>query len=290
MERLLAGVVLAGVAVALTSAAYAQTEQIAGPQSAIRAETPSGDLPALPPVPHGKSTVLGGEIRNVDPVLDEFKLKAFGERPIKILFDERTQVYRDGVRIPLRDLRSADHASVQTVLDGTEVFALSIHMLSQAPEGDYQGDVLNYNPATSELTVGGFISTEPIKLVVPANIPIVREGQAPFSSASSGLSDLVKGSLVSVKFKSDKDGRGVASRIAILAIPGSAFVFNGNLATVDMHTGLLVLVDPRDERRFQIFFDSGRFPASHNLHQGDNLRVTASFDGTRYVASAIALN
>ena len=36
---------------------------------------------------------------------------------MKILFDERTQVYRDGVRIPLRDLRPEDHASVQTILE-----------------------------------------------------------------------------------------------------------------------------------------------------------------------------
>ena len=58
---------------------------------------------------------------------------------MKILYDERTQVYRDGVKAPLSDLHAQDHASIQTVLDGTKIFALSIHMLSKAPEGECPG-------------------------------------------------------------------------------------------------------------------------------------------------------
>ena len=38
----------------------------------------------LPPPPPGKSTILSGEIRFVDPVRDELLLKAYGQRPIKI--------------------------------------------------------------------------------------------------------------------------------------------------------------------------------------------------------------
>ena len=93
----------------------------------------------MPPLPSGKSTILGGAIRDVDPVLDRFTLRIVGEKPIKILFDERTQIFQDGKKVPLRDLKPADHASVQTILDGTNVFALSVHVLSKSPEGDYQG-------------------------------------------------------------------------------------------------------------------------------------------------------
>jgi hypothetical protein len=92
-----------------------------------------------------KSTVIGGAIQNIDPVRDQFTLKVFGGKPMKILFDERTQVYRDGKKTPLRELRPDDHASVETVLDGTKVFALSVHMLSQLPEGERQGQVIDYN-------------------------------------------------------------------------------------------------------------------------------------------------
>jgi hypothetical protein len=230
---------------------------------------------------------VGGEITDVDPVRDQFTLGIFGQRRVKILFDERTQVYLDGNLIPLRDLHSHDHASVQTVLDGTDVFALSIHILSRAPEGEYQGNVLNYNPETNELTVSAALSHQSLKLLVPKNTRIVREGQSASSSASYAPSDLVKGTLISVQFESDKKGRGIATQISILAAPGSAIVFSGNLSSLDLHSGLLVLIDPLDEKSYEVFVDFARFPISRDLHDGDSVRVTATFDGTRYMASAI---
>jgi hypothetical protein len=247
-------------------------------------------LSALPAIPRGKSTIIGGEVQNVDPVRDEFRLKVFGQRPMKILFDERTQIYLDGKRIKLHDLRSNEHGSVQTVLEGTDVFALSIHLLSGSPKGDYQGRVVDYNPDTRELTVSAAMSHESIKLLVPINTPIVHQGQRDWASAPSGLSDLAKGALISLTFESDRKGGGVASQIAILASPGSAFVFGGNLSSLDMHSGSLVLVDPRDEKSYEVFFDAARLPTSHTLHEGDYVRVTATFDGSRYEASEIAVD
>jgi hypothetical protein len=140
-------------------------------------EAASVKFPPLPAAPLGKSTIMGGEIQKLDPVRDQFQLKAFGQKPMTILFDERTQVYLDGKRIRLRDLHSDSTASIQTVLDGTNVFAISIHLLSRAPEGEFQGQVLSYNPDTRELTVSASSSREPVKLVVPMNTPITRQGQ-----------------------------------------------------------------------------------------------------------------
>jgi hypothetical protein len=289
MNCFVALVMLGGVAAAQMPGPDAKS-QATGPQSALMSRSAPVDLSALPPAPRGKSTILGGEIRNVDPVRDELTLKVFGQRPVKILFDERTQVYCDGKKISLRDLASASHASVQTVLDGTNVYALSVHLLSKSPEGEYRGRVLNYDADTGELTISSATLREPIKLLVPANIPIDRVGQPAFSSLHAGSSDLVRGALISVKFESDKMGQGVASQVTVLATPGSAFQFIGNLSSLDMHTGLLVVVDPADDKSYQIFFDSGLLPASRNLHEGDHVRVTASFDGTRYVASALTAN
>jgi hypothetical protein len=290
MEHLFTTIVLGGLAIGQMSASHLRSEQLPGPQPALQSDPALNDASALPPAPRGKSTILGGEIRNVDPVRDELALRVFGQRTTKILFDERTEVYLDGKRIPLNDLRPYAHASVQTVLDGTNVFALSIHILSRRPEGEYQGRVLSYNPAASELTIGTVLSREPLRLFVPPNTSVIRQGQASFSSVPSGLSDLLKGSLVSVKFESGKGGLGVASQIAILATPGSTFLFSGNLSSVDMHSGTLVLVDPRDDDSYQIFFNSDHLVTSQNLHDGDHIWVTATFDGNRYVATTITVN
>ena len=290
MARILAAVMLGGAVVTQLVAASAKSEQVPTPQSALASAGASGHSPALPAAPQGKSTVLGGEIVSIDRVRDELTLKVFGQQRTKILFDERTKVYRDGKEIPLRDLTSAGHASVQTLLDGTSVFAVSIHILSRTPEGVFHGRVLHYNAETRELTLSALELRDPIKLLLPAGTPVLRKGQGQFSSASSGASDLVQGTLISVTFELDKNGRSVATQIAILATPGSDFVFSGNLTSLDMHTGSLVLVDPRDDQSYQIFFDSTLLPASQDLHDGEHVRAIAAYDGTRYVASVLTFN
>jgi len=283
-----------------SSSAVSKSAQDPGDPPAARVEGASIALSDLPATPRGKSTVIGGAIRGVDTVRDQFTLNVYGGKSLKVLFDARTQVYRDGLRTSVRDLRAGDHISVETVLDGTTVFARSIHMLSLLPEGECQGQVLNYNPAEHELTILNDLSREPVKLRVPAGAAIVRSGQAASNQGSSDMRsldvdldpnlNLAKGTLISVKFRSDNKGHGVASEISILATPGATFVFVGNIASLDLHSGLLALIDPRDDKRYQIVFDSARLPISRDLHEGADVTVTTEFDGGRYVANAITIN
>jgi hypothetical protein len=160
--------------------------------------------------------------------------------------------------------------------------------LSHSPEGEYQGRVAHYNPATHELTLSGSLSREPIVLLVPSGTPVLRQEDAASSSRNSNSSELAVGTLVLAKFNGDNHGRGVASQVTILAAPGSSFVLNGNVSFLDYHSGLLVLVDERDDRTYRISFNPARFPVSRHLHKGDPVSVTANFDGASYVASSIA--
>jgi hypothetical protein len=198
-------------------------------------------------------------------------------------------VFRNGVKTSVSDLRAHDHASIQTVLDGTKIFAMSIHMLSQAPEGECQGQVVSYNAASGTLTVTAALSRQPITLHVPAGTPVVGVGQVTISSPSAGLQDLVKGTLVSVKFDSTNNGRGVARQISIFATPGSSFVFTGNIVSLDLAANRLVLLDPKDDQSYSIVFDRNHFPISKELHVGTHVTVTANFDGSRYIADAITI-
>jgi hypothetical protein len=290
MERLRTAVVLASLAMAPLSIVHAQSQPEARPQPDLRSATTSGDFDVLPLPPGGKSTILGGQIRSVDPVLNQFTLGIEGQRPLKILFDQRTQLFRNGTSISLRELQSEEHASVQTVLDGGDVYALSIHVLSQTPEGECQGHVQNYDPATGTLTVNTNLSREPIRLMLRDDTPVVREGQAAFTSGAAGKSDLVSGSMVVVKFEANGKGQAVANHVTVLARPGSSFVFSGKVSSLDMHAGLLVLLDPRDDRTYQISFSPARIAGSDNLHTDDLVRVTASFGDGRYTATEITAN
>ncbi len=288
MNRFLNAAVFSSAIAALITSAVAQAPQISRQQPDMKSAFANADFSALPAMPRGRSTVLGGQITSVDPVLDQFILRVFGQRPIRIYFDERTQIYRNGSRIPLHDLRDQQHASVQTVLEGTNVFAISIHMLSDVPQGEAQGRVLDYSPETRELTLGSLLSGEPIRLFLRDDTPVVREGQGAFKSASAGQADLVHGALVSVTFDPGDKGRAIASRVIVLAKPGSDFVFSGKLSSLDMHSGIMVLVDPRDQKNYQISFDPALSSVANTLHVGDQVRVSAAFDGTRYTAAEIA--
>ncbi len=289
MNRFLVVIIMGGMALALPTGS-AQSIQLTNPRPDVKSDNPSDDLPTLPPAPLGKSTIFGGAIRNLDPVRDQFALQIYGQRAMKILFDARTQVYRDGVRIPLRDLRAENHASVQTTLDGTNVFALSIHILSQSPEGDCYGRVLRYDPEAGELTVRSAQSAKPVRLSVPANTSVEREGESAFTSGSSGLRDLVAGALVSVTFEPESGGRDVASSIAVLAVPGSSSILRGSIAFLDVPSGSLHLVDSQDGKSYQIHFDSARILGSRDLHLGEIVTVNAHYDGTQYQAADIAAN
>lgn len=288
MSRSLTTILLSGFALTQITIVTAQTTQLKS-EGATIAIDPSGNFAKLPAAPGGKSTIMGGQIRNVDPVRDQFSLLVYGERPMKILYDERTQVYRDGNRISLRELGPEDHASVQTVLDGTRVFALSIHILSQTPQGECQGQVVSFNPDTHELSISTPLSSQPVVIQVPPNTLIARVGQSTFTSDRSGFADLKQGALVSAKFAPARQGEPVASQISVLAVPGSQFVLAGEVTFLDLDSNLLDLVDPRDEKRYRIYFDAEQLPSVHKLHLGDHVRIEATYQAPRYVASNVAI-
>lgn len=289
MKPILAMVFFSSAALTYSQLSLAQSAQSTNSEVASSTDKPAGSISKLPAPPQGRSTIMGGAIRNVDPVRDQFSLVIVGEKPMKILFDERTQVFRDGVRIPLRDLRTEDHASVQTVLDGADVFAVSIHILSQTPQGECQGQVASYNPATGELSVISALSPEPVNLIVPANTLIARAGQSSFSEKPAGFADLAPGTLVSVKFSPASRGPAIANQITVLAVPGSQFLLAGDVSFLDLSAGQLDLVDPRDEKSYQIYFDATRIPAARKLHLGDHVRIAATYQANRYEASDISV-
>jgi hypothetical protein len=286
MKRIPELALLGAVALLLTGRALAQTSQ-----QATAADLPSAThlkpVAVVPPLPGGTSTIMGGSIRDIDPVLDRFTLHIAGEKPLKILYDERTQLFIDGKRIPLRQLRPAEHASVQTTLDGTSVFAISVHILSQLQQGDYSGQVLSYDPTSGNLDLVGARGGDPIRLRVSSNTTFERKGQGSATATPAGPGDLQRGSLVSLQFDPDGKGRGSATRITVLATPGSTFVFSGNLIALDMHTGKMTVLDPRNEQTYEIEFNPASLSSIQSIHPGQHVRISAEYDGTRYLAENV---
>lgn len=289
MVRYVAVLMLGSVALAQTSVTGAKPDAALDTAVDVAPPDPAAVLPPLPSLPHGRSTVIGGVIRDVDPVMDEMTVKVFGGQPMRIFFDERTQVFRDGKKTDLASLHPNERASVETMLDGNDVFARSVHMLSQAPQGQTQGQVLSYDPTSGQLTVRDALSQTPITIWVRNSTSITRTGEANFSAENRGQSDLMPGALVSATFAS-QNGQGVASQISILATPGSTFTFVGTISFLNLSSQFLSVTDPRDGKSYKISFSIASMPETSNLHEGQRVMVQAHFNGSGYVASSITPN
>jgi hypothetical protein len=285
MERLLIAIALGGIVV--SPSARGQLPRASG-FVAENAPSPSTlDVPAIPPAPRGPSTIFGGAIATLDPVRDRLTLRLPSQRPMTIFFDERTKVFRNGKRVRLGELETAHSASVETTLEGSHLFALSIHLLSGAQQGEFQGRVVAYDAATGQMRVEVDGTSAPFNLRVSPETQIVREGQARSATTPEGTGDLVNGTLVSLDFIPSGNQTPAASQIRVLALPGMTFVFRGKVSSLDEHLGRMVLTDPVDEKSYQLFFNAASLPSSQELHLADSLRVTADYDGTHYVVRTI---
>lgn len=260
--------------VSATPSADADPESFADPASL---------LPDLPRVPPAKATLIGGTIAKVDRVRDQLTVKAFGGGTFKILFDPRTHIYRSGVEATSSDLREGDRIYLDTILDGTTVFARSIRLKSTLTVGESQGIVLKYRPERGDLTIRDAISPTPVRVRLDSSTRFLH------GDRTVAPNMLTEGSLVTVSFGSEGKGRDVAREISILALPGTAYTFAGQIVHLDLRTGLIVLNSSTDHKTYEIYLDPAAAP-DENLHIGAVVTVVTHFEGSRYVARNIGIN
>jgi hypothetical protein len=181
----------------------------------------------------------------------------------------------------LGDLQNGSRVYVDTVLAGTDIFAQTIRVRTQDATGQSTGQVVSYDSRSGSLVLNDAISPRQLRLRVASTTAVSREGQA------ASTNDLLAGSLVSVAFLPNPGGQPTASAISILAAPGNKFVFVGRVTHLDLHLGLLVVVDPRDQKNYEVSFDPNMTGVTDSLHEGATVEAVTQFDGRRYMASTI---
>lgn len=240
---------------------------------------------SLPPAKLDKLTLLGGTIDSVNQVRDELLIKTFGGGHIKVLFDERTRIYLDRMTIGhQRDLRHGQRIHLDAVLEGTRVFAQNIYVLGQPPTIESKGQVESYQASSAELIMRDFSLQTTVRVhLLPGTV--VRHNDRFISPI-----DIQPGSLISVAFQPEGNGRVNASMILVAAQVGETFTFAGRVAHLDMRSQLVVLETLSDHNTYEIYFDSARVPGADLLREGVDAVIAAKFDGTRYVASTLSIN
>jgi len=231
------------------------------------------------PLPSGETTLVGGTIRSIDLVRDRMSIHVFGGGQVSVLFDERTRVYRGSQAAALSSLKESERVHVDTVAEGKNIFARSVRIVEN-PGGQTNGQIMNYETGSGELTLRDALSTAPVKLQVAPDAVILQAEHA------ASARDLQPGALVSVAFTLDNTGHALARKISILAQPDTAFIFVGRVVHLDLRRGLLALVDPRDNKSYEISLGPS-IPVPASLHEGASVSVNALFDGTHYTARTI---
>ena len=241
-------------------------------------------LPDLPPVPRENATLVGGTIERLDHVRDRVTVRLFGGGGRQtVLFDPRTQVFRGGKAASIADLHEGERVYLDTILDGSTVFARTMRVDATRATGESQGIVTKYRADRGELTYRDSLSPDPVRVRITSATK-VKQGDRP-----TNVSALVAGSLISIDFTSDGAGRNSAHEITILALPGTRYTFAGDVVHIDLRSGLLVLNSSTDHKTYEVYLSPSAAP-DDNLQPGANVTVVTNYDGSHYVVREITIN
>jgi len=245
---------------------------------------PASLLPDLPRLPDAKASLIGGTVGRLDRVRDQITVQIFGGGKMKIFFDPRTHIYHDGAETSLADLHQGDRVYIETILDGSNVFARAIRLKTSTSAGESQGIITSYSDSKGELELRDGLSPQTIKIRVTPQTRII-EG-----THSASPNRLAPGTLIAVKFGARKDGGEVASEVSVLAAPGDSFTFAGQVIAVDLRLGLMVLTSSTDHKTYEIYLDPSVMTIDESVRPSVDVTVLTRFEGNRYVARSITVN
>ncbi|MCI0351516.1 MAG: hypothetical protein L0Z53_19000 [Acidobacteriales bacterium] len=269
-------------------------ESVAKPQQQVPAGEAKPDAEDLnvgdplldvPPLPEGNVTVVGGTVAKIDQIRNRMVIEPFGGgEKMKVRFDERTHIYRDGTETTQMGIHKGDRVYVDTMLDGVQVFARKIRVQSQAGPADASGQIEALNLSTGVMTLRDQLSAEPVNFRVDTSTIAKQD------SKRIGLNNVKTGSLVTLKFAPGGRTRGVVKEISVLAVPGTSFTFSGKVTFLDLRSKALAVENFSDGKTYDINFDPAAVEGRENLFVGSQVTIVATFTGSGYTAEMLTVN
>lgn len=251
----------------------------AQPANSATPSEPPDPLLDVPPMPKGMVSLVGGTVRNVDQIRDKLAVQVFGGKAMKIAFDERTHIYRDGVETTQLGIRKGDRVYVDTMLDGSRVFARNIRVETGTRAADSAGQVLSVNAGS--ITLRDQLSTQPVTFQVDQKTSIVHNAQP------ASFSEVKPGAIITVKFAPERANHGIARQISIIASPGMQFTFAGKVTHLDLSSGILSVDNLADGKTYDLSFSLASVDKRDALGVGSEVTVLATFEGWGYRADSV---
>ncbi len=231
------------------------------------------------PLPNGKVSLIGGTIHSVDQVRNRIVVDIFGKGKMKVSFDERSHIYRNGVETTQLALHKGDRVYLDTQLSQGKIFARNVQVQTSSDAASVSGQIVSFNSNSGLLVLRDPLSSQPVSLkLTPASV-ISQQGQ-PGSRA-----DLLPDSLVTVRF-APQPGRPV-KELEVLARRGAQFTFYGTLTHLDLRSGLLAVENKSDSKLYDIRFAPARIGVTEELTTGAEVAIVATFDGHYYTAQTV---
>lgn len=277
MSKFLAAMISSAMVLAI-GGAQAQVAQPATPDAGHQRTTTVDDGLSPARKPSGKVGLVRGVLKRIDPIHDELLIHAFGGSDVRIAFDPRTQLLSENTQQRFTSVPDGSVVSVDTVIDGEKLFALSIRTGS-SNASELNGQIMRYDPATSRLTLRESISPdESVSVRVTPSTTVINQGQPASPQALS------PGMLVQVWYS---PAQRVANRVEILAAPGTSFSFSGRIVAVDLRSRVLALFNDSDQSLRELAIGSLDVSSLGSLREGSDVLIQAEFDGRRYNARSV---
>jgi hypothetical protein len=252
----------------------------AAANSAVETNDP---LLSVPPMPKGKTTLVGGQVRNIDQIRNRMDVDSFGGGHMRVNFDERTHFFRDGVETTQLAVHKGDRVYVDTMLDNTRVLARNVRVNTGQTAASASGQITRFDQKSGTLTLRDQIAARPVTFNIDQNTALIADKNSGASSVTRN--DLRPGAIVAVNF-APSGNRGVAKQVTVLALPGTVFTFVGRVTNLDMR-GALAVDNQSDQKNYDIRFDPAQVHPSRSLVVGSQVIVKAQFNGQNYDAQSI---
>ena len=237
-----------------------------------------------PPLPKGKPTLIGGIAVKVDRIRSRVTVQPYGAKnKMPIYIDERSHIYRNGVETTVLGIKKGDRVYFDTMLDGANVFAKNVRVVSETGAAEVRGQITAYDQRRGIVTLQDALSSRPVSFRISSATRVTAQ------QGSASVGDIARGALVDVTFAPDKGNRGVATEILVLARPGVSYTFAGIITNVNVRDGVVSVENQSDGKVYDIEFDTHSKSARAGLHIGNNVNITAAFDGENYKATNVTV-
>ena len=241
--------------------------------------------PLLEPkeLPRQPLSLIGGRALKIDPIRNRVELEPFGGgKKVKVRFDDRSHIYRDGRETTVMGIHKGDRVYVDTMLMDGHIFAKNLRVLTSTQAAEARGQILQAHPGGNEFTMIDNLTGQSVRFQVTPRTALQQQGETTTTAA------LKPGTIVDVMFLPGEKG-GTARQVLVLAVPGQSFIFSGKVTNLDVSTGTLSIDNQTDDRNYTLHFDPSSVEDREHLSVGRQVTAQATFDGRSYHATALTV-